>query len=170
MEGLHTELPEAEIGSDALNRGYNLWWTIYVLDRHLSTSLGLPTSIQDSDITTPLKSPREASAKDATLGLQVRMSQLVSTTLYGELQSNLSSYVSSPNGNMLALYKVEKNTNTSFLEQTKSILNSLASLARELEEIIESKFKNSIDNLSRGGLQLTLLYHRVSVLFKGGCS
>lgn len=38
----------------------------------------------------------------------------------------------------------------------------MASLARELEEVVETKFKDSIDSLSRGTLHLTLLYHRVS--------
>lgn len=84
MEGLHTELPEAEINPEALSRGYNLWWTIYILDRHLSTSLGLPISIQDADITTPLKSTRASSPKDAILNLQVKMSKVLLTTVSGE--------------------------------------------------------------------------------------
>lgn len=92
LEGLHTELPAEEIGLEIVNRSYNLWWTVYVLDRHLSSSLGLPVSIQDADITTPLTRAKDSLHKEAILNLQVRVSRLLSRIFACKL-SNLNARV-----------------------------------------------------------------------------
>ena len=81
LDGLHTELPEDELGVKTVNRCRNLWWTLYVMDRHISSSLGLPMAIQDSDITTVLNSAREGSRHDATLSLHVKLSYLFTSIL-----------------------------------------------------------------------------------------
>lgn len=51
------------------------------MDRHFSSSIGLPVTTHDSDITTLLDPPTTCSQQDATLSLQVRLSQLISTIL-----------------------------------------------------------------------------------------
>ncbi|RJE23739.1 hypothetical protein PHISCL_03932 [Aspergillus sclerotialis] len=75
-DGLHTDLPEHELGLDTVTRCRNLWWTLYVMDRHVSSSLGLPMIVQDSDITTVLNPARAGSRRDATLILHVKLSYL----------------------------------------------------------------------------------------------
>lgn len=42
LEGLHTQLPEEALGSDTVARCRKLWWTLYIMDRHFSCSLGVP--------------------------------------------------------------------------------------------------------------------------------
>ncbi|KAH0421631.1 hypothetical protein CcaCcLH18_13310 [Colletotrichum camelliae] len=42
MEGLHTQLPEDEIGTETVTWCRDLWWTLYIMDRHFSASVGLP--------------------------------------------------------------------------------------------------------------------------------
>ena len=79
MEGLHTELPKDEIGARAWKRGHDLWWTVYILDRHLATTLGVPISVQDSDITCPLQDQNEGSQQDNVLALHVKVSRLLSS-------------------------------------------------------------------------------------------
>ncbi|KAI9929625.1 hypothetical protein MW887_001099 [Aspergillus wentii] len=81
LEGLHTQLPEEELGPEVLMRCRNLWWTLYIMDRHFSSSLGLPMTTHDSDITTLVDPPSACSQQDATLSLQVRLSQLLSSIL-----------------------------------------------------------------------------------------
>ncbi|KAM0283258.1 hypothetical protein ACHAQH_002552 [Verticillium albo-atrum] len=81
LEGLHTPLPERELGTQTVKRCRNLWWTLYIMDRQFSTSLGLPMSMQDSGITTPLSLPGETSQEDTALVLQVKLSQLLSHIL-----------------------------------------------------------------------------------------
>lgn len=51
------------------------------MDRHVSSSLGLPMTTQDSDITTTLNPAAAGSRPDATLSLHVKLSYLFSSIL-----------------------------------------------------------------------------------------
>ncbi|RAL16619.1 Zn(II)2Cys6 transcription factor [Aspergillus homomorphus CBS 101889] len=145
LEGLHTQLPEEEIGIETVERCRNLWWTLYTMDRHFSCSLGVPMLTRDSDITTVLDSPSACSQRDATLCLQVRLSHLLSFIL-------------------TTIYKTQKTQLGTFLDKTKSILQTLAGHAREIEKIIYRKFQNSIDTMPRGTRHITLLYHQCVIV------
>ncbi|OJJ35927.1 hypothetical protein ASPWEDRAFT_532510 [Aspergillus wentii DTO 134E9] len=140
LEGLHTQLPEEELGPEVLMRCRNLWWTLYIMDRHFSSSLGLPMTTHDSDITTLVDPPSACSQQDATLSLQVRLSQLLSSIL-------------------TTIYKTERTQLGTFLEQTSAILHTMAGHAQEIERIIRLKFQNSLDTMPRGTRHITLSYH-----------
>ncbi|EHA25292.1 hypothetical protein ASPNIDRAFT_186207 [Aspergillus niger ATCC 1015] len=81
MDGMHTQLPEDELGAETVARSRDLWWTLYVLDRHISSSVGASMTLQDSDITTLLDPPGTTTQSNATLGLLVRLSHLLSYIL-----------------------------------------------------------------------------------------
>ncbi|KAJ4016255.1 hypothetical protein NW766_004447 [Fusarium irregulare] len=81
LEGLHTQLPDNELGSETVTRCRDLWWTLYIMDRHFSSSLGLPMSVQDSDISTPVNPPNVGSQDDSARSLQVNLSHLLSVIL-----------------------------------------------------------------------------------------
>lgn len=89
LEGLHTQLPEEELDAGIVSRCRNLWWTLYIMDRHFSSSLGLPMTTQDSDITTLIDPPNTCSQRDATVSLEVRLSHLLSVILTSELKPEL---------------------------------------------------------------------------------
>lgn len=78
MEGLHTQLPEEQLGAETVRRCRNLWWTLYIMDRHFSSSLGIPITTQDSDITALPEIPRVGLQQDPTLALQVQLWHLLS--------------------------------------------------------------------------------------------
>ncbi|KAH8433304.1 fungal specific transcription factor domain-containing protein [Aspergillus melleus] len=141
MDGLHTELPEDELGVETVARCRNLWWTLYVMDRHFSSSVGLPMTTQDDDITTVIDPPSTCSQRDATLSLHVKLSHLLSFIL-------------------TSIYKNEKTALGTFLEKTRSILQTMAGHAQEIENIIHLRFQNSVDTMPRGTRHITLLYHQ----------
>ncbi|KAF4965665.1 hypothetical protein FSARC_6560 [Fusarium sarcochroum] len=145
LEGLHTQLPDSELGSDTVQSCRDLWWTLYIMDRHFSSSLGLPMSVQDSDISTPVNPPNVGSQEDSARSLQVNLSHLLSVIL-------------------TTLYKPEKTPLGQFLEQTKSILHTLAHHAQDIERIISLKFRNSVDTMPRGTRYITLLYHQCVIV------
>ncbi|EXM19038.1 hypothetical protein FOTG_13014 [Fusarium oxysporum f. sp. vasinfectum 25433] len=145
LEGLHTQLPDNELGSETVTSCRDLWWTLYIMDRHFSSSLGLPMSVQDSDISTPVNPPNVGSQDDSARSLQVNLSHLLSVIL-------------------TTLYKPEKTPLDQFLEQTKSILHTLAHHAQEIERIISLKFRNSVDTMPRGTKYITLLYHQCVIV------
>lgn len=85
IEGLHTNLPEEQLGKGTVYQCRNLWWTLYIMDRRFSSTLGIPLIVQDHDIAfvpTPLSS---ASPEDATLCLQVKLWQLMSLILSSKM-------------------------------------------------------------------------------------
>ncbi|OJI96044.1 hypothetical protein ASPVEDRAFT_35372 [Aspergillus versicolor CBS 583.65] len=141
LDGLHTELPEEELGADTVDRCRNLWWTLYVMDRHVSSSLGLPMTTQDSDITTVLKPANTGSRRDATLSLHVKLSYLFSSIL-------------------TTIYKNEKTELGAFLDKTRTILQTMTVYAREIEEIVHPKTSNSVETMPKGTRYITLLYHQ----------
>lgn len=81
LEGLHTQLPERELGMETIRDCRDLWWTLYIMDRHFSCSLGLPMSVMDSDITTPVHPPNLGSVADSARSLQVNLSHILSVIL-----------------------------------------------------------------------------------------
>ncbi|KAM5360787.1 hypothetical protein ACJZ2D_013533 [Fusarium nematophilum] len=141
LEGLHTQLPESELGPETVTSCRDLWWTLYIMDRHFSSSLGLPMSVQDSDITTTVNPPNVGTRGDSSRSLQVNLSHLLSVIL-------------------TTVYKPEKTPLGVFLEQTRSILHTLAHHAQEIERIIFLKFKDTVDTMPRGTRYITLLYHQ----------
>ncbi|KAL2793118.1 fungal-specific transcription factor domain-containing protein [Aspergillus keveii] len=145
LDGLHTELPEDELGTETVTRCRNLWWTLYVMDRHVSSSLGLPMTTQDSDITTLLKPASAGSRRDATLSLHVKLASLFSSIL-------------------TSIYKNAKTELGTFLERTRSILQTMTAYAREIEDIVQSKNPSSIETMPKGTRYITLLYHQCVVV------
>ncbi|KAJ5334559.1 hypothetical protein N7452_006962 [Penicillium brevicompactum] len=143
-EGLHTQLSEEQLGTDVVARCRNLWWTLYIMDRHFSYSVGLPMSAQDSDISTPIE-PCTASHRDVALSLQAKLSHLLSSIL-------------------TTVYKTEKTQVNVFLDTTRSILQRLAGHAQEVENIIHATFRNSVDSMPRGTRHITLLYHQCVIV------
>ncbi|GLA71007.1 hypothetical protein AtubIFM55763_001287 [Aspergillus tubingensis] len=87
LEGLHTELPEQELGAAAVDRCRNLWWTL-----------------------------------------------------------------------------TERRPIESFIEKTKTILNTMADLARELEDFINTKFAGPVNSMSKGMRHILLLYHECVIV------
>lgn len=61
----------------------------------------------------------------------------------------------------VAVYLPARTPLTSFLEQTRSILHTLAHHAQEIERIIRLKFDNSPGAMPRETHYLTMLYHQV---------
>lgn len=58
------------------------------MDRHFSSSLGLPMSVQDSDISTPVNPPNVGSQDDSARSLQVNLSHLLSVILTSKSESS----------------------------------------------------------------------------------
>lgn len=145
-----------------MTRCRNLWWTLYVMDRHVSSSLGLPMTAQDNDITTVLNPASAGSRRDATLSLHVKLSYLCSTILTCKILYNPDSKHGLTLFLRQAIYKNEKTELGSFLEKTRAILKTMTNYAREIEETVHPKTSNSVETMPKGTRYITLLYHQVS--------
>lgn len=83
--GMHTEMR-----SDSLDEGYvarcrRLWWTIHILERYISSHLGVPMAVTDDFISTPYHTFPDDAQKTAALQIQVRLSQVLSLIQHSRL-------------------------------------------------------------------------------------
>ena len=85
--GLHRERPRQDWGPSITERCQRVWWTVYVLDRTFSSSMGVPISIQDADITTTMPS-RDGARDSMTLYVHVKLSNLISEVVNSKPPTN----------------------------------------------------------------------------------
>lgn len=77
MEGLHTRLPEDILGHAMVRRCRSLWGSLWIMDRHISTSNGLPVSTPDSGASPWTAYGTTDADEDIVLGLQAKLSDLM---------------------------------------------------------------------------------------------
>lgn len=119
-------------------------------------------SMQDGDITMTVNPPNFGSQGDSARSLQVNLSHLLSVILTSKSILHFPRphwYLTSQ-----AVYKPTKTSLATYLEQTRSTLQSLAHHAQEIEKIICLKFQDSVDTMPKGTRHITLLYHQCVIV------
>jgi proline utilization trans-activator len=76
VQGMHTDMPIEHLGQPLVQRCRKIWWTIYILDRHMTSLMGLPQSIRDEDITCPLPDFTTSPQRTATLNIQIKLARV----------------------------------------------------------------------------------------------
>ncbi|KAK0369365.1 hypothetical protein CLIM01_13277 [Colletotrichum limetticola] len=143
-QGLHREPLRNQLNDSEANRLRCVWWTLYILDRKMSSLMGAPNSIQDSDITIQLPRSDPVVHKYKALGIHVVLSQLLAKVLN-------------------TVYGVDGKLDPSFLKSVQEVLRDMARLAPQLTAGFEFKFNNS-EPASRVSATLNLCYHQCVVL------
>ncbi|KAL2800273.1 hypothetical protein BJX66DRAFT_183185 [Aspergillus keveii] len=145
-QGMHTDMPAQQLGEVVVQRCRKIWWTIYVLDRQMTSLMGLPQSIHDSQIHHQLPSYPGSPQKVVALSMQIRMCQII---------AEINSTVYAPDGRL----------NRKFLLRTKAALASTTDLANDLQGSFDLQLdKSTISGVSRLSAHLHLLYHQCIVL------
>jgi proline utilization trans-activator len=76
IQGMHTDMPIENLGEPLVQRCRKIWWTVYILDRQMTSLMGLPQSIQDEDITCQLPHFNGSSQRTAALNMQIKLSRV----------------------------------------------------------------------------------------------
>lgn len=144
--GMHTNMPIDYLGGEALQRRRRIWWTVYILDRQMTSLMGLPQSIEDNQIYHELPLFPESPHKVTALSIEIKMCQIiadVNRTVYG----------------------VDGRLNRKFLSSTKTALGNTANLDTRLQESHRLGLDESSPNgVSRLSAHLHLIYHQCIVL------
>lgn len=74
---MYTEMRSQYLEEPYVQRCYKTWWTIYILERQMSSLLGVPIGIADGSISTPFPSMAGQSQQSTILTIQVRLSQIL---------------------------------------------------------------------------------------------
>jgi proline utilization trans-activator len=74
--GLHTDMPAKRIGAELVERSRRVWWTVYILDRELTSTEGVPQSIHDDDVHPQLPTFSGLIQPREVLRMRIRLSQV----------------------------------------------------------------------------------------------
>ncbi|RJE18722.1 hypothetical protein PHISCL_08937 [Aspergillus sclerotialis] len=161
-QGMHTDMPAAQLGEDVVERCRRIWWTIYILDRQMTSLMGLPQSIQDDQLYHGLPSFSGSPQKVIAVAMQIKMCQIIAEINSSEWSTHL---FSSGLLIVLAVYGPDGRLNRKFLLRTKTALSSTTNLAHELQNSFDLQLDgSSVSGVSRLGAHLHLLYHQCMVL------
>ncbi|KAF2015671.1 hypothetical protein BU24DRAFT_491888 [Aaosphaeria arxii CBS 175.79] len=143
--GLHKNVPTEVIGDDRARRYNNLWWSIYVMDRHISSASGCPKAVPEEDITAPLPTSTASSQRHVVYTLHVKVTRLVSKVI-------------------ATVYIPDDVSDRTFLDRTRRLLKHLAGLARELEDTIHNELQSTVQLDLSAVTLITLSYHECAIL------
>jgi hypothetical protein len=76
-EGLHTQMPIEYLGESFVQRCRKIWWTVYVMDREMTSLMGLPQSLNDDHVNALLPTFPGAGQKTAGIGMQIKLSRII---------------------------------------------------------------------------------------------
>ena len=79
VHGIHTDIQSRHHSEPVMERYREIWWTVYVLDCHLSSLMGTPLALAEQDISAQLPSFAGFSQKTLALSIHVRLAK--TTTL-----------------------------------------------------------------------------------------
>ncbi|KAH7169990.1 hypothetical protein EDB81DRAFT_774203 [Dactylonectria macrodidyma] len=145
LQGMHTDMPRQHLGDHLVERSRKAWWTAYVLDREMTSLMGLPQSINDDDVHPQLPHFSGSSHRVAALNMQIRLSRTLAAINRG-------------------VYGLDGRLNKKFLLSTKDVLSNIAGLADELQQTFPMQIDQTINGVSRTSGYLHLLYHQCIVL------
>lgn len=74
---MHTDMQCRDLDEAYVHKCHVLWWTVYVLERHMSVFTGVPMFISDEDICTPLPTFPSQPQKTGALHIQVKLAQIL---------------------------------------------------------------------------------------------
>lgn len=72
---MHTDMDSEYLAAHVVDRSREVWWTVYILDRLMSSLLGAPLALADEDITARLPSFAGSTRKVSALNIQIKMSR-----------------------------------------------------------------------------------------------
>jgi proline utilization trans-activator len=151
MLGLHRKTPDnSTIAPPEREHRIRVWWTVYTLDRLMSSKVGLPTMIQDTDIDVQLPSKNGLSQHDmedfydpAYLVAQITLSRITGNVL----------------GNIYHIPQPDR-ANT-FVRGVQTILTSLRNFHESLPPLLRLDHNSSPMYLNRSVASLHLHFNQV---------
>ncbi|KAK7228238.1 hypothetical protein V2G26_000408 [Clonostachys chloroleuca] len=144
-QGMHTDMPQDELGADVVERSRKAWWTAYLLDRQMTSLMGVPQSIHDDDVHSQLPDYADSPQRRTALAMQIRLSRTMCAINKG-------------------VYGTDGRLNKRFLIKTKEVLSGIADLTDELQQKFPMQANGPFSTISRTSGYLHLLYHQCIIL------
>lgn len=162
-QGMHTDMPQDELGADVVERSRKAWWTAYLLDRQMTSLMGVPQSIHDDDVHSQLPDYADSPQRRTALAMQIRLSRTMCAINKGKEDQYatiiiLEWFLLTA---LLGVYGTDGRLNKRFLIKTKEVLSGIADLTDELQQKFPMQANGPFSTISRTSGYLHLLYHQV---------
>ncbi|KAF2685815.1 hypothetical protein K458DRAFT_18001 [Lentithecium fluviatile CBS 122367] len=144
-QGMHTDMPIADLGEAVVQRCRKIWWTIFILDRQMTALMGLPQSIRDEDISCQLPNFAGSAQRTAGLTMQIKLARI-----YAEIARTV--------------YGSKGRLRKKFVLSIKAVLDNLTALAEELRQSFPLHTDGRFGGISRMPAHLHLLYYQTIVV------
>jgi len=150
MLGLHRKIPgNSPLTPPEREHRIRVWWTVYILDRLMSSKVGLPTMIQDKDI--DVQSPSKN-------GLSQHEMEDFYDPAYLVNQITLSRITGNVLGN---IYHTQPDRANTFVRGVQTTLTSLRNFHENLPPLLRLDHNNSPMYLNRSVASLHLHFNQV---------
>ncbi|TDZ25306.1 putative transcriptional regulatory protein [Colletotrichum orbiculare MAFF 240422] len=144
-EGMHTDMPAEQLGEAYVERCRRLWWTVHILDREITSLMGLPPSVHDDYVLCQLPTYSGSLQRTAALRMRIKLSEVI-----GSINRKV--------------YGRDGRLNNKFMMGTKEVLESMAGVADELQQSFALPIERDTSCISRSSAHLHLLHHQCIVL------
>lgn len=90
---MHTDMRNRNLADPMRERCREIWWTIYILDSHMSALMGVPQSLAEHDVTAQLPEFATSSSKSLALGIHVKLARATSSILQSKFVDDKRDHV-----------------------------------------------------------------------------
>ncbi|KZN86679.1 putative transcriptional regulatory protein [Penicillium chrysogenum] len=143
--GMHTEMHGICLDVDFVQRSRLVWWTVYVLERRMSSLLGVPMGISEESISALFPSASTLGQSSIALEMQVMLCQILAKV-------------------DLTVYGIEGKLDIRYLSATQSVLRDIASVTERLSGSFVLFPNGSMTGTSRISAHLHILEHQCIIL------
>lgn len=77
--GFHTDMPTHQHSNEVLERCRKIWWTVYILDSHMSALMGAPRTINERDISAQLPTFGSSPHRLRALQIHIKLANIENT-------------------------------------------------------------------------------------------
>lgn len=109
---MQTDMHDSGLDEAHIQRCLNAFWTVYILDRQMSSLMGVPLALKDSEISSQLPTFPAAPQKSMALQLHVRLSKTIAQILNSELVAEMSQLILTTSSSLWQRGQVDQEIHT----------------------------------------------------------
>ncbi len=111
--GMHTEMRSKQVGEALSQRCRKVWWTVCILDRQMSSLMGVPMAIADESISAELPTFAGQPQRSTAMDVQIKLSRVLAQILNSKASATTPYLNCSANGLQLFMARKVDWTNNS---------------------------------------------------------
>lgn len=77
MNGMYTDMNDSYLNETYVQKCRKIWWTVYILEREMSSFMGVPGGITEESINTPFPTMSGQPQRRLALEIQVKLCQVL---------------------------------------------------------------------------------------------